>query len=111
MKTMLLLVIMASGWSAGNTALQSAVVVAGVADIMQTRYGLSQGYIEANPLYGSRPSAKRLYGVFAALSVANAAVAYLLPEPYRTVFQCISAGVHVASISHNAVLFGLHFKL
>lgn len=95
-------------WRLHNTILQTAVVTSQVADWAQTRQivhnepGQNRVYEQANPLLRHNPGIIDIY--FPVTIVLTAGVAYILPEPYRTVFQSGALVFSVVMIERNRAL-------
>ncbi len=93
-------------WTTLDTVLQSAFVAIVIVDWQQTREftGCRDKYpdkYETNPLLGPHPSAREVNQVIVGSIVVHSAVAYLLPKPYRTVWQAVWIGVEAQAVSAN----------
>jgi hypothetical protein len=89
-------------WTTTNTVLELSLVTATLVDTMQTVHFLRQGEKEMNPILGPRPSIGKLLGYDVAALGLHAAVAYALPEPYRTVWQGVWVGAEIGQLGSNA---------
>jgi len=66
-------------------------------------------YEENNPLLGRHPSRARINVTIAAAMIGHAAVARLLPQPYRRYWQAVFITIEVGAVTHNVRAgLGLH---
>lgn len=92
-------------WKSHNTVLQATATALIVADWAQTRQfvhnqpGTGQPYEKVNPFLRHNPDIVDIY--FPACIILNAAVAYVLPEPYRTVWQSGSIVFEAVIVERN----------
>lgn len=94
-------------WNWLNTATEMALVAATVVDATETNYFLkNQLGTEGNPLLGSNPSRSRIYLTNAAELLAHAAIAYVLPNPWRSAWQGAWLGIEVGNVARTSVLLG-----
>lgn len=96
-------------WTVGDTALEAAFGAVLLVDWMQTRQiastrGEPGAVEEMNPILGRRPTAARVNGYFVAAGAGHVAVAFLLPRPWRTVWQATWVTLEGLSIRNNAAL-------
>jgi hypothetical protein len=99
-------------WTTTNTALELSLASGLLVDTMQTIHFLRQGEEEMNPILGRRPSVRALLVYDVVALGLHAAVAYALPEPYRTMWQCVWVGAELGQVGSNAgVHGGLHVTL
>jgi hypothetical protein len=106
----------AGKWTSTDTALQLGVISLQVADWGQTRaianghtseymdgngFTRTRTYYETNVLLGPNPSAGRVNAYFAASIVGHTAVAYLLPQPYRRIWQSLFIVVEAHFVIRN----------
>ena len=89
-------------------ALEAAFDAALIADYQQSSKidGFCDGRInctihETNPLLGDDPGKARLHNYFVTAALAHAAISYVLPDKYRTLWQASSLGVEIGVISRN----------
>ncbi len=93
-------------WTAGDTALELTYLAVQTVDWMQTRHFLREGSTEANPILGERPTRGTLVAYNFAAMTLHAAVAYVLPRPWRTVWQCVWIGAEAWTIGGNVRTHG-----
>jgi hypothetical protein len=102
----------ADEWTRTDTVLELGLVALSVTDFGQTSWFLSNRphAYETNPLLGRHPSRARV-ATFGALGLAShLAVARLLPQPYRRLWQLAGIGVEVDAVTSNAMTFGFHLS-
>ncbi len=92
-------------WTTADTVLQGAFVAAVAVDYLQTRSFLlhdnpAESW-EQNPLLGRHPSMTKLTLFCAGGIVAHTAIAYVLPHPWRTLWQLAWIAVEGATIYGN----------
>ncbi len=110
-------------WTAGDTALQAAVIATLAVDRAQTVYiathgvttetcysGSSGGCFEKQEYYesgwarnfiGSHPTHGQVNRYFATAALLHTGVAYILPKPYRTIWQSFWIGVEAYTVQSN----------
>ncbi len=93
-------------WTTGDSLLQSALIGLIVVDWHQTREFTSkrQKYptkYESNPLLKAHPSAREVNSVIVGCILVHTGIAYLLPKPYRTIWQSLWLGVEVDAVYAN----------
>lgn len=91
-------------WTTMNTTLQLTWSAMHLIDWSQTRTIAKNPdiyYEKVNPVLGKHPSVGKVDTWMASTLVANAAFAYLLPHPYREVFQGLSIGMTGYCITIN----------
>lgn len=93
----------ASDWTRADTAWQAASSALIVADWMQTRQIAAhpERWTETNPILGEHPSRGEVDAYFAACLIGNAAVAYMLPSPYRRWWQGATIAVQGYFVARN----------
>jgi len=102
----------ASDWTPADTAFEAAGATLHLLDWSQTvRLGRMRPYSaggmlvdpghETNPILGERPGAAKVTGYFAGTLLAHAAVARLLPPPYRRTWQAVWIGVEGYCVGYN----------
>jgi len=112
----------ADGWTKADTVLEVSGAALHVMDWSQT-LDIARAQVrppganftrprfaEANPILGDRPSASAISTYFAGTLLAHAAIAYVLPHPYRTVWQMLWLGVEGGSVANN-LHAGVGFQL
>lgn len=96
----------ATAWDTKDTALQTVVSAAMVADWMQTRDIVRHPdrFKETNLILGSHPHKDQVDAYFAACLIGHAAISYLLPDegPYRNIWQAIWIGAEINQVVRNA---------
>lgn len=91
-------------WTPTDTALQVVFLTTLDIDRAQTAYGSKYRYEEtgfARSYIGPHPSAGQVNGYFASCALLHTGIAYVLPKPYRTIWQSFFIGVEYNSIRHN----------
>jgi hypothetical protein len=58
-------------------------------------------YSESNPILGSHPSKKNIIKYFSVCMLIDTSIAYILPVPYRNIFQLGSIFIEINPIIHN----------
>lgn len=98
-------------WMPEDTALQLSYTALSFADWSQTRAGIrSNNFYETNGYLGGHPSARRVDTYFASTIVLNAAIAYVLPQPWRRYFQVSSLTIEGSAVWSNYNLgIGMRF--
>lgn len=93
-------------WDARDTQVQLAASAICIADVASTSVGLHtrRDFKETNPLLPPRPDQATLWVVGLTGCAVMASVAWLLPRPYREVFQLTTAGIQVAVTAGNVGL-------
>jgi hypothetical protein len=91
-----------SDWNRTDTAVEAAVLASVACDWMQTvNFTQRHTFYESNPVLGATPSAARVHAYFAAVAAAHAAAAYVLPRPWRSVWQVAWFGIETGYVVHN----------
>jgi len=103
-----------SKWTANDTALQLTYTTLHVMDWTQTLHIARnpEKYYETNSHLGRHPSEGRVNSYFAGGLVLNTAVAYVLPKPWRTMWQVGFIVDRYAYVQHNrriGIGISLHF--
>jgi hypothetical protein len=93
-------------WTTTNTVLELSLVTATLVDTTQTVHFLRQGEEEMNPIVGPRPAAGKLLAYNGVALGLHAAVAYVLREPYRSLWQCVWLGAELGQVGSNAGVHG-----
>ena len=93
-------------WSTDDSALQTGLIALIVVDWHQTREFTSKRHkyptkYESNPLLKAHPSAREVNRVIAGSIIAHTGIAYLLPKPYRTIWQSLWLGVEADAVYSN----------
>jgi len=95
-------------WTAADSALEAAGATLQLLDWSQSLYLAHGGPIahghegqESNPVLGSHPSYAEVNAYFAATLAGHLAIAYVLPRPWRTLWQVLLIGVEGDSVVHN----------
>ena len=89
-------------WTGADTALELTLVGASVVDDAQTMSVMRRdsGY-ETNPLLGKHPSDERIIATSVFGLATHAVIAYILPHPWRTVWQGMWIGIEIDAVEHN----------
>lgn len=98
-------------WTTEDTILQIGFSSLIVIDTLQTRYflGLPKFYdekyeyehTEGNPILGNRPSALKLYSYNSICLVGHLIISYILPKPYRNLWQFCWISIQTEVVHHN----------
>ena len=90
-------------WTSADTAREAVYLGLHVADWGQTLSvpGNCDRYTETNPILGKCPSRGDVNRYFAITGAAHAAVAYLLPRPYREAWQYVWIGFEAHQVATN----------
>jgi hypothetical protein len=90
-------------WTALDTGLQLSLTSIGIVDMVQTWMALKHDpdYREMNPIIYGRPNDALFFSVsFSALAI-HAVISYLLPQPWRFLWQCVWISVEFYSVCNN----------
>jgi len=95
-------------WTAADTSFQLGVTTLLVADWALTVDFLSRPVpgVETNALLGPHPSRLAVSAYMAGWIVGSAAVARILSQPWRRIWQVTIGAVEVAAVGNNLVVFG-----
>jgi len=89
-------------WTLQDTILQVSIIGLIAVDWMQTLTFIEEdGYYETNPILGKYPSRGEVNVYCAASILITTGIAYILPKPYRTIYQSIAIGVEMEAVKHN----------
>ena len=107
-------------WTKTDTALQATYTVLHVIDWGQTASCANGGWhkfetstdsrgttitqhqrSEMNPILGKHPTPSVVHIYFASTLIANTIISYVLPKPYRTIWQGLGIGVEVWAVGNN----------
>ncbi len=67
-------------------------------------------HYELNPLISNRPSIGKVNTYFIFGLLLHPVISYILPKPWRTIWQSSTIGLEVACVAHNASIgIGVHF--
>jgi hypothetical protein len=98
-----LLVMSCTPWKKHDTALELAFVATAAVDWHQTM-SITAGCQETNPMIGTCGNVVPPSVYFPIVIVLHAAVAAVLPRPWREIFQSFTIGVEANTIYTNRVL-------
>jgi len=100
-------------WNARDYALEGAFVGLSLVDLGQAAYGQAHGAIEQNPCVpgAPHPSNGQLVGYFAVYIIGHAGIAWLLPRPWREIWQGLGIGLEVATVLDNARYQSFHVRV
>ena len=94
-------------WTKTDTAFEATFLLTLALDYGQTRTWISNPNVhEVNPILGREPSAGKVRVYFLACAVGHVAVARLLPNPYRRIWQAVWIGVEGVTVYNNTRLVG-----
>jgi len=100
-------------WTATDTTLQAMGAGFHLLDLGTTLWGLRNmpnGH-ETNIILGPHPSTEKVYAYTLITAGLHATIAWLLPKPYRTIWQGLYVGVEAYSVAGNvAVESGLRLS-
>lgn len=99
-------------WTAGDTILQLTFSAVHAMDWSQTLYIARNPCTdhETNPVLGEHPSKGRVNSYFASTLVLHTAISYVLPKPYRTIWQVVWIGGQAVTVKRNIdVGIKIHF--
>jgi hypothetical protein len=101
----------AEPWTRMDTVNEALFAATVLVDQGQTVYGVHRaGLAEVNPVLGRHPSREAIWVYGAGATIAHAAVARLLPRPYRRAWQHVWIVNQLGYIGHNARMAGgFHF--
>lgn len=99
----------ADEWTNIDTALQLTYTAVHCMDWAQTRNIARnpETWHEKNPILGSHPSIDKVDAYFAATLAAHTAISYLLPDPYRNIWQSVWITVEAGQVAQN---YGIGIK-
>lgn len=105
----------ADEWTPTDTAFELAGATLHLADWSQTlaiarNARMHRIGVEGNPLLGEVPSNRTVNAYFAGTLVLHAAIAYVLPQPYRRIWQVAWIGLGGFAVGSNLAL-GVRFDL
>ncbi len=121
MKKLLLIILLffpatayAGDWNKVNTALELSHAAVLTLDWGQTRWiaaNPQSGYFErVNPYLGKHPSVGKVDTWFIAWELLHPAISYLIPNPYRYIWQGLTLACEVDLTAHNyAIGIGVKF--
>ena len=72
-----------------------------IADVVTTLHNQAHGAIEENPILGKRPSPGSVLGYNLAVMAIHPLVTYILPRPWRELFQCGTIMVETYALMVN----------
>jgi len=102
----------AGDWTTVDTVWQSAYTLALIGDCAQSRDAANYypyKYMETNPVLGEHPSKGRIDNVCLATAIGHLGISYLLPAPWRRVWQVGTTVVEVGVVIHQHSI-GLKFQ-
>ena len=95
----------ADEWTEDDTIVQLTLTSVMMVDWMQTMNGVQSGKAsEMNPLLGPHPSRQRINLMIGGAILGHAAVAYILPQPMRRIWQVTVLVAEVGAVAGNATL-------
>jgi len=102
----------ADPWTREDTYREAAFAAITVADWSQTLQIADhpEKWKELNPILGSHPSRGEVSIYMGTSIILHAAIAYILPQPYRTWWQYAWIGIETAAVGQNlSVGIGIGF--
>lgn len=101
-------------WTTLDTGLELVLAVGIAADVGQSIWAIHHlGGMEANLLLSKHPSDASYIFAGSASLVAHAAIAYILPTPFREAWQSVwivFEGINIATNGYPGPKIGLHFQ-
>lgn len=112
-------------WSLQDTILEGTFMSLVLIDVMQTRYFLDmppkyitkdgkdyiQTHEENNIFMGEYPSKTKLYLLSSSGIILHLGISYIIPKPYRNIWQSVWIGMRIKNIYHNyQAVGGFHIK-
>jgi len=96
----------ADEWTKEDTYREAAYLALHVADWGQTLEVANHPdeYHETNPVLGSHPSRGRVNAYFIATGILHPVVSYVLPRPYRELWQYGTIGIEIICVGNNAAI-------
>ena len=92
-------------WTGIDTALQLTFTGLAVMDWRQTRDIHNHPDVcESNRTLGPYPDARKINTHFTVMIVGHAAVSYLLPKPWRTIWQAVWIGSEYETVKWNRMM-------
>jgi hypothetical protein len=88
----------ADDWTTTDTVVEAGCIALFLVDWRQS---LDRRYVESNPILGSHPSHAAVDGYFLSVTTVQVLVAWLLPSPWRSVFQGVTIGIEGRSVINN----------
>lgn len=96
-------------WTSLDTGLQVTYTFLHITDWSQTLHASRRRsyrnqplcYRETNPVLGDNPSTGRINSYFASTLLLHSAIAYILPKPYRTIWQSFWIGAEYSAVQQN----------
>jgi hypothetical protein len=89
------------GWSGLDWGLEGMFALSLVADYLQTLHTARPAFVEENPILGAHPSPLATTAYFVAAGAAHAAVARLLPAPWRELWQVGAIAMQAVTVGGN----------
>ncbi|MEK6748520.1 MAG: hypothetical protein AABY83_04860 [Pseudomonadota bacterium] len=103
----------ALAWTGSDSAFEAAYLLTHVADWGQTRDIAvrceSGRYFETNLVMGRCPNIASVNTYFVSTALLHMGASYLLPAPYRRIFQTGTIGMQIGYINNNANI-GLNLR-
>ena len=94
-------------WTSANVALAATAATGILIDWSQTSQAMQQGWVEANPILGERPSLRQLTVYNLVALSATLGVGAALPSRWRSLWFAGIVAVELYAITGNAAA-GLH---
>lgn len=94
-------------WTRANVALAATAAAGILIDWSQTNQAMQQGWVEANPILGERPSLRQLTVYNLVALSATLGVGAALPSRWRSAWFASIVAVELYAITGNAAA-GLH---
>lgn len=94
-------------WTTQDTILQSFAIGTILFDACQTYTFLytgnyrERGFYETNKILGMYPSKTRFFTYWGSCVLIHSGVSYILPKPFRTIWQGAWSGIELNYIRHN----------
>lgn len=89
-------------WSVADTILEAGSETLIFIDYGETKYGIDDGlYYETNPIMGRYPSQNMIDNYFITSLVLHPIISYVLPKPYRTIWQAGTIFIEINTLNNN----------
>jgi hypothetical protein len=103
-------------WTTQDTVLQLTFTISFIIDVWQTYTFLysekyqKQNYYETNLILGENPSKVKLFTYNSVCVLSHTIISFLLPQPFRMIWQCIWIAVEIYAIRNNYEI-GVRIKI
>jgi len=89
-------------WSVQDSILQGSFILIASVDWLQTRYIATHPHFkESNPILGKETSLTKINSYFSICIIGQTLISYILPNPYRVIWQSFWIGFETNTIAYN----------